>query len=287
MWDNCDTSSPDCETDLLTTSTHCGSCGMVCHGPCSDGTCTGECDEGEHAGRTAWHVWGLPAGRLLAGSGRSKQLSVLVALAQLIPFADPLLPGWGNCYASSPDCETDLQTSASNCGACGMTCQAHTFCSGSVCQGECSFWPSPFVTGASTGASGTADVAMAASATPFCRVSTYTIHSTMQPTHPLAACTEWFCLQGGPVRMNAGGDIECMSLTHATACGSSTSCPAKRCWPIRRILPQCTRWCAARCTWRSMASRATTSLGTGATKGGSCAPRDPRACKPHPDRMPL
>jgi hypothetical protein len=43
--------------------------------------------------------------------------------------------GLSNCDASTPECETDTNTSALHCGACGNACGPAQSCSGGVCRG--------------------------------------------------------------------------------------------------------------------------------------------------------
>jgi hypothetical protein len=95
-WGNCDANPVNgCETDLQTTSAHCGGCNRPCtsaHGSnstCSGGACTA-------------------------------------------PTCDP---NWGNCDSDNWNgCETDLLSTLAHCGGCNQACtNAHA--SGSVCSG--------------------------------------------------------------------------------------------------------------------------------------------------------
>lgn len=98
---DCSATEPGCETDLLTSTSHCGFCGNECSYPrasgiCDQGVCElGACDQ-----------------------------------------------SYGNCDASVDNgCETNIDTSLTNCGACGQVCpavaHANTACVLGVCKNSC------------------------------------------------------------------------------------------------------------------------------------------------------
>ncbi|MEI8258535.1 MAG: hypothetical protein WCJ30_22915, partial [Deltaproteobacteria bacterium] len=91
-----------CEVNLQTDPTHCGSCATACSFPNAAASCT--------------------AGVCAVGACN---------------------PNYSNCdFVATNGCETDLRTSATDCGACGVTCtagiNANTVCSNSQCAYDCS-----------------------------------------------------------------------------------------------------------------------------------------------------
>ena len=136
-WANCDDAVPGCETDLQTSSSHCGACGATCtnHRLCSAGTCTGACEQGE-----CWAVWCRCLCRADGTCVHAGMRFLQPPLLSCQPPCHPVLAApadWGNCDTSRPDCETDLRTSLSHCGACGAACTNHRLCTAGGCTGAC------------------------------------------------------------------------------------------------------------------------------------------------------
>ncbi len=147
------TSAPGCETNILTTTAHCGGCGNACstnHVPspvCTGGVCTGACQAG----------WGDCAnGKLSDGCETSlattsncgscgTQCTGLYATwactssTCVVASCDP---GRDNCDSNNANgCETNTNTSASNCGACKQACSSNHVptpaCASGACSGAC------------------------------------------------------------------------------------------------------------------------------------------------------
>lgn len=142
---DCDnTVSNGCETDVHTTS-NCGECGQPCTyanatTTCATGTCTlsacasgyGDCNADleqdgceqrlntlEHCGKCG-QACSLAHAAVSCSSG-SCQVSACNS-------------GWGNCDGrADTGCETNLQTSNQNCGACNFSCPSNRTCSGGRC----------------------------------------------------------------------------------------------------------------------------------------------------------
>lgn len=93
-WGNCNSQVPDgCETDIASNLANCGSCGVVCP---TQPNMTSSCSLGVCSFGTC-------------------------------------LPGWGDCNSFLPDgCEMNLDSSPSNCGACGVICTSG-ICSNGTC----------------------------------------------------------------------------------------------------------------------------------------------------------
>ncbi|MBL8678530.1 MAG: hypothetical protein JNK05_05170 [Myxococcales bacterium] len=141
-FDNCDgIASNGCEASLSSTA-HCGRCGMACSGatPMCDsrtGTCVGSCMApatlcGTSCVDTSTNV--------MHCGGCSRPCSLPNATARCVAGGctiDRCLPGFANCDGVvSNGCEVNTTNNASNCGGCGTRCSlpnALAACSGSVC----------------------------------------------------------------------------------------------------------------------------------------------------------
>ena len=133
-WENCDGLAPNgCETNVGAELANCGGCGTACAmanavAVCSAGTCQivtcadgfQDCDGNAENGcevnlrsdtsncGSCFHV--CPAsGGAPACTGGLCSVSTCV-------------PGFGDCNPMVSGCETNINTSASNCGACGNAC---------------------------------------------------------------------------------------------------------------------------------------------------------------------
>jgi hypothetical protein len=151
---NCDgIDANGCEASLSSTS-HCGGCGVACANPngttvCSGGACVptctagyGNCDGNANNGcetnlnTDALHCGSCPNACAFANASAS-----CVAGACQLGTCNA---GWGNCDGNAANgCETPLNTTG-NCGACGTTCtneHGATSCTGGVCVPTCaSLW---------------------------------------------------------------------------------------------------------------------------------------------------
>ncbi len=102
------TTADGCETNLISNASNCGACGNVCP------------------------------------SGRSCMLGVCVVDAGLVCAA-----GMSDCDANAANgCETNLTSSASNCGACGRLCSGGQSCVAGACTGGAVDAGTPTDTGA-------------------------------------------------------------------------------------------------------------------------------------------
>ena len=91
---NCDGNAANgCETDISTSTANCGACGAVCTTPNGIGACVN--------------------GVCRIGACN---------------------PGFADCNGNAADgCETNVNTSATNCGSCGRVCASGTMCVSGVC----------------------------------------------------------------------------------------------------------------------------------------------------------
>jgi hypothetical protein len=147
---NCDANLTNgCET-LLNTTTNCGSCSKACtnaHGPtsCTAGACTPSCNSG-YASCDTDPSNGCETD-LLSSTTNCSACGTVCANAHgttscVSGACSPICStGWGNCDASPANgCETNLNTTVTNCGACGTICtnpNGTTSCSSGVCAPAC------------------------------------------------------------------------------------------------------------------------------------------------------
>src|SRR5262249_18270350 len=149
---NCDSDpSNGCEANLNTTVASCGACGTVCTNPhggvaCTAGKCAPTCNTG----------WGDCDGDLTNGCETNLNTTVTScgSCGNACSFAQAgatcsggacvlgtCNTGFGNCNGVASDgCEANLDTSASNCSACGVACSntnGTTSCSSGVCTPSC------------------------------------------------------------------------------------------------------------------------------------------------------
>ena len=155
----CDVTNADCDNNvangceiiLQTNVSNCGGCGNVCSttngaASCSGGLCSISCSAGygncDGIATTGCEInlnsdvanCGGCAGACSSANGTPSCLAGACKIA--------CTAGWGDCDGNiSNGCETDLSTSAGNCGACGGACStAHgtATCSNSQCSIACS-----------------------------------------------------------------------------------------------------------------------------------------------------
>ncbi|WP_156338033.1 hypothetical protein [Chondromyces crocatus] len=134
-WGNCDGNpSNGCETNLLSSANHCGTCGVACVmpnavGACAAGGCViaacnpgyADCDGLVANGcevniQSSANHCGACGNTCSAANGTAACLSGTCVVASCDP-------GWGNCDGDVANgCETNLQSSTGHCGTCGNTC---------------------------------------------------------------------------------------------------------------------------------------------------------------------
>ena len=151
----CDTGFGDCDKKVdngceqtLTTTAHCGGCGVACApasgtGECSTGTCTiSKCDTGfddcdkkvdngcEQALNTNAHCGGCGVKCSATDGTASCATGTCLVTSCLSSYAD--------CNKSATDgCEVDTSKDAANCGGCGTVCpstRGTPMCVGSTCK---------------------------------------------------------------------------------------------------------------------------------------------------------
>ena len=153
-WADCDgdLQGNGCETEIYNDPGHCGSCGTVCSSnhttpACSYGTCVSACAGGwsdcnydkQYDGceteifSNVSHCGGC--GSLCSSNNLSPSCSYGVCTGACNQ-------GYSDCNGNlkSDGCETDILSSAYNCGGCGVGCSANhisAICSGGVCSGTC------------------------------------------------------------------------------------------------------------------------------------------------------
>ena len=111
---DCDLNTANgCEVNLATSASSCGACGNVCPAgrSCAAGACVAPAvDAGTDAGTDAGG--GVDSGSLVCAAGL------------------------GDCDLNAANgCETNLATSASNCGSCGTVCSRDRTCVAGACAG--------------------------------------------------------------------------------------------------------------------------------------------------------
>ncbi|MEZ4410942.1 MAG: hypothetical protein R3A52_31360 [Polyangiales bacterium] len=132
---NCDGDDANrCEVDLNTSAEHCGACGRACAPPnatprCDAGACGvsrcdlgyGDCD-GNPANGCEVNLESSTA--LCGGCGRAcAPANATARCAMNVCGVDACAPGFGDCDASAANgCETNVLSSAANCGGCGAAC---------------------------------------------------------------------------------------------------------------------------------------------------------------------
>jgi hypothetical protein len=151
-WGNCDANPNNgCETNTNTSTANCGACGMQCTNPngstsCAAGVCVPSCSAGyadcdgnptngcETNLNTSTGNCGACGTQCTNPNG-----STACAGGVCTPSCSA---GWGNCDANPVNgCETNINTSTGNCGACGTQCtnpNGSTACAGGVCTPSCS-----------------------------------------------------------------------------------------------------------------------------------------------------
>jgi hypothetical protein len=164
---DCDTTPPNtngCETNILTSTTNCGGCTNTCDSSHATGATTcvgGACHYGGCA--TGYRDCNASTGSDLDGCETDIQISTTncggcgnvcntthatgtTTCASGACVYAGCATGYSDCNASTaPDldgCETNTNTSATNCGMCGVTCgtlhATSSVCSGGVCAPTCS-----------------------------------------------------------------------------------------------------------------------------------------------------
>ena len=150
-WDDCDNdAATGCETDLNTTTGHCGACGTACSNPngttaCVNGVCqpscasgTGDCDDDPTNGCETPLLTNVDN---CNGCGQ-KCLNPNGTTACVAGACAPsCAPGWERCGAPlASGCLTHTAVDADNCGSCGHQCVnsgGSVSCVGGVCQPGC------------------------------------------------------------------------------------------------------------------------------------------------------
>ena len=142
-----------CETNLNTSNASCGACGKSCGvangvAQCAGGNCMFQaCNAnfGDCNGNTAIDgcETNLTSDARNCG-GCAQACSVNHAVPACIASVCQLscAAGWGNCNGNAGDgCETNLASSAVNCGSCGNSCSPNNIngsaCNGGLCNGIC------------------------------------------------------------------------------------------------------------------------------------------------------
>ncbi|MBL8680362.1 MAG: hypothetical protein JNK05_14390 [Myxococcales bacterium] len=147
---DCDMNAANgCETDLTTSNAHCGRCGAPCSlanadSACVMGTCTlrtcnagyGNCDTNAANGCEADLNNSVTHCRTCGNACTA--MSGMPACSMGVCGTTTCAAGRGNCDGNATNgCETDLNTTATHCGACGRACSlpnATTSCVGGACR---------------------------------------------------------------------------------------------------------------------------------------------------------
>jgi len=135
-WQDCDgVTANGCEADLQNDTINCGNCGQACQYDnatpvCSGGNCQmGACQNGyqdcnsDSADGCEADLWGDPqnCGDCTTTCGPYDNAIAICAAGNCRMACDS---NWADCNVDDSDgCETDLQASAGNCGACGRICE--------------------------------------------------------------------------------------------------------------------------------------------------------------------
>ena len=148
---DCSATQPGCETDLLTSTSHCGFCGNACDFPqasptCEQGLCQlgscdaghGNCDGNDANGcetNTASNT--LHCGSCLNACKPAAHATTSCVLGNCAYAC--LLP-WIDCDGSD-GCEINGSTDVTNCGGCGQSCSTNNVinlsCNTGACVGDC------------------------------------------------------------------------------------------------------------------------------------------------------
>ncbi len=140
--------SNGCETDLTTSGTHCGTCGVACaptnaSGACVASACTvASCATGyADCDRAAGNGCEIDTRTSLSNCGACGTVCSFVNAAA--SCADGMCrlgacnASFGNCDSMAANgCEVDLRTSTANCGGCGAAC-APSNATGACVAGAC------------------------------------------------------------------------------------------------------------------------------------------------------
>ncbi len=146
---NCDAIGPNgCETNLLTSDLHCGTCMNECQdvggtNTCSSGTCSPSCSPGNancdgnlpngcetNTTNDEAHCNGCNMACSTAGT-----VSNLCIGSACTPVC---LGGFGDCDSNTyTGCETDITSDEQNCGVCGTVCQTAGTTSNNCQSGAC------------------------------------------------------------------------------------------------------------------------------------------------------
>ncbi len=123
-----------CEADVATSLAHCGACGRRCSFPRAAATCTagacamgacnagaGDCDGSALNGCEADLNTSVAHCGRCGGACPARANATATCTAGACGFS--CAAGFGNCDGNATNgCETSTQTSATACGACGVTC---------------------------------------------------------------------------------------------------------------------------------------------------------------------
>jgi hypothetical protein len=135
-----------CETNIDTSVQHCGACGMACNTPratpnCNNGMCTiGSCNAGfGDCNRMVVDGCEAPLNTVANCGACGRACALANATAACMPPQGCVIAactmGFGNCDGNNlSGCETNLNTSNQNCGACGRNCRAGTNCVMGMCR---------------------------------------------------------------------------------------------------------------------------------------------------------
>lgn len=140
-----------CETDLLTTTLHCGECGEACtnaHGgtDCIDGVCVPECIRGfDDCDRDASNGCEQDVVNDAQNCGACGQQCELphadAGCDNVVCFVADCVDGWRDCDGNPANgCESDVATDPLNCGQCGRPCATTNgipTCAEGSCDIEC------------------------------------------------------------------------------------------------------------------------------------------------------
>ncbi len=148
---DCDGSSATgCETNLRTSTNHCGACGAACRAAnatsaCTDGACTvASCNPGfSNCNGNGADGCEVNTGADVANCGVCGRACALpnagATCAGGTCVVGACASGFANCNGVDGDgCEVNTNTNNFNCGRCGVSCAPGTACSGGVCSTICS-----------------------------------------------------------------------------------------------------------------------------------------------------
>jgi hypothetical protein len=148
--DDCD-GTTDEDTDTSSDAAHCGMCGNACEHECCDGACTDVRFDEMNCG-------GCGMDGMACGMGQECCGGLCRSPAECAGCAE-------DCSASGTSCCSmacvDTMADENNCGTCGNTCEAGSFCCGGSCVPE-----SPDSCGQSCTACGATDLCCAGGCVP-------------------------------------------------------------------------------------------------------------------------